>query len=140
MRLALESLIHELRLDGRVHLPGQTPHAWEALKAGSIFAMTSRVEGFPNALMEAMAVGLPAVVYDCPSGPREMTGGGRYARLVEMGSEDAFVSELRQLMADPSQRAHLGQTAARVMRDSYGLPAVLALWQTVFSRVVRRHD
>ena len=140
LRADLESQIRDLGLAGRVQLPGRTPQAWNALQKGSLFAMTSSVEGFPNALLESMALGLPAVVYDCPSGPHEMTDAGRLAKLVPLNDEDGFVAALRTLMADPEKRLQMGGKAAHAMRISYGLPVVLAHWQAVFSRVVSHHE
>ena len=139
-RVDLEAQIRDLGLAGRVQLPGRTPLAWNALQKGSLFAMTSRVEGFPNALLEAMALGLPAVVYDCPSGPYEMTDGGHHAMLVPLNDEDGFVADLRKLMADPEKRQHMGRDAAKAMRTRYGLSVVLAQWHSVFSRIVKHHE
>ena len=139
-RVDLEAQVRDLGLVGRVLLPGRTPLAWNALQKGSLFAMTSSVEGFPNALLEAMALGLPAVVYDCPSGPYEMTDGGRHAMLVSLNDEDGFVADLRALMADPAKRQSMGHEAAQAMRTSYGLPVVLAHWHSVFSRIVKHHE
>ncbi|MFA7624759.1 MAG: glycosyltransferase family 4 protein [Pusillimonas sp.] len=139
LRADLEAQVRDQGLAGRVQLPGRTPLAWNALQKGALFAMTSSVEGFPNALLESMALGLPAVVYDCPSGPNEMTEGGRHAMLVPLDDEDAFVAALRVLMSDPGQRMELGQKAAHAMRASYGLPVVLAHWQAVFSRITKHH-
>lgn len=136
LRAVLENQIKELGLETRIHLPGRTSNAAQALQTGSLFAMTSSVEGFPNVLMEAMALGLPAVVYDCPSGPREMTGDGHHARLITLGDEEAFVAALKVLMSNPGQRALLGHAGAQAMRDSYTLPVVLEHWQSVFNRVV----
>lgn len=140
MRHQLEAQVRELGLGRRVYLPGRTPSAWSELQRGSVFAMTSAVEGFPNALLEAMALGLPAVVFDCPSGPREMTNNGQYGILVPPGDEAAFITGLRALLGDASKRAAMGADAAAAMRQRYSVSQVLAQWDRVFSKVVMRHD
>src|SRR6185437_3279047 len=71
LREDLQRLVDGLELGHRVQLCGLTDQPWAALAVGQIFALSSDYEGFPNAMLEAMALGLPCVAFDCPSGPRE---------------------------------------------------------------------
>lgn len=71
-RRKLERMIRALKLDGRVRLPGFLGNPVSVLKQSLIFVCSSRSEGFPNALVEAMMLGLPVVAADCHSGPREI--------------------------------------------------------------------
>ncbi|MGE4368812.1 MAG: glycosyltransferase family 4 protein [Burkholderiaceae bacterium] len=134
LREALREKISALNLAGRVVLEGRTSTPWEHLAQADIFVMTSEVEGFPNVLLEAMALGRACVTVDCPSGPRDMTDGGRAGRLVPLGDESALVDALAALMNDSGERMRLGRLAAGFVRERYGLPAVLALWDQAFAQ------
>ncbi|MFW6414375.1 MAG: glycosyltransferase, partial [Verrucomicrobiota bacterium] len=72
LRSTLTQLIADLQLQGKVHLPGfqENPYAW--IGRSDIFVLPSLAEGFPNALMEAMALGIPSIAAACPSGPVEL--------------------------------------------------------------------
>jgi GalNAc-alpha-(1->4)-GalNAc-alpha-(1->3)-diNAcBac-PP-undecaprenol alpha-1,4-N-acetyl-D-galactosaminyltransferase len=70
MRGQLESKVQQLGLSDRVSLPGWIRPVWSELSAATIFVLPSRYEGFPSALLEAMAVGVPSLSVDCESGPR----------------------------------------------------------------------
>jgi N-acetylgalactosamine-N,N'-diacetylbacillosaminyl-diphospho-undecaprenol 4-alpha-N-acetylgalactosaminyltransferase len=74
-RPALEALIKQLGLSGRVLLPGYVRNPYPIVKAARLFVCSSNAEGFPNALLEAMALGCPVVSTDCDSGPREILEG-----------------------------------------------------------------
>jgi glycosyltransferase involved in cell wall biosynthesis len=84
-----------------VALPGfqANPYAW--LAHASLFVLSSRWEGSPNALTEAMAVGVPVVSTDCRSGPRELLDGGRYAPLVPVGDVDALAAAMLNMLDAP---------------------------------------
>jgi len=101
MRGELEALASELSIADRVALPGyvQNPHAWMAKAA--LFVLSSRWEGSPNVLTEALALGTPVVSADCPSGPREVLAGGRYGPLVPMGEPLALAEALATTLARP---------------------------------------
>lgn len=134
-RDSLQARVNRAGLRGRVELPGRTETPWAALSEGHAFVLSSAVEGFPNVLLESMALGLPCVAFDCPSGPREMTRDGEDAVLVPAGDADELREALARLMADPARRLSLGQRAARSVRDRYALPAVLAKWDRLFDIV-----
>jgi len=134
LRPALTQQIQESGLQQRVFLPGRTEHPWQELAQADIFALTSLVEGFPNALLEAMALGRASVTVDCPSGPREISQDGEVALLVPPNDAPALGEALSQLMADPVLRDVLGKHAAASVRARYGLPDVLVQWDHLIER------
>ncbi|RII81800.1 glycosyltransferase family 4 protein [Neopusillimonas maritima] len=139
-RTQLESLIQQFDLNQRIFLPGTTANPWDVLREGSLFAMTSRVEGFPNVLLEAMGCGLPCIAYDCPSGPSEIMEGGRAGVLVPLNDEQGYASALGALMANPGTRRQLGQLALQRVLQRFSRPVVLTQWSQMFSKVGVRHD
>ena len=88
----LEQLIQRLDLQEVVHLPGFVSNPYSYMAKASLFVLSSRWEGLPTVLIEALCCGTPAVSTDCPSGPREILQHGRYGRLVPVGD----VNELAQ--------------------------------------------
>jgi len=82
-----------------------------------------------------MALGLPCVSVDCPSGPREITRDGRDAVLVPLNDEEAIEQALADLMGNPQARAELGERGARSVRERYGLEQVLEHWNGLFQEV-----
>ncbi|AYH42277.1 glycosyltransferase [Azoarcus sp. DN11] len=93
-RAALESLVAQLHLQGRVHLAGfaANPYAW--LARARLLALSSVAEAFGIVLAEALALGVPVVATDCPSGPREILVDGRYGRLVPPGNPAALAEAI----------------------------------------------
>lgn len=87
-RPLLEQLIKELDLEEEVSLPGFVKNPYSYMGNASLFVLSSRWEGLPTVLIEALCCGTPAVSTDCPSGPREILKNGRYGRLVPVGNAD----------------------------------------------------
>jgi glycosyltransferase involved in cell wall biosynthesis len=87
-RTRLEELIVARGLEGAVALPGWTANPYPFLRASKVFVLSSRWEGLPGALIEALYCGVPVIATDCPSGPREILGMGRHGRLVPVGDAD----------------------------------------------------
>lgn len=102
-RAELEKLIVLLGLTGMVELAGfkDNPFGWMA--ACDLFVMSSRYEGFPNALVQAMACGAGVVSTDCRTGPDEILEGGRWGRLVPVGDLDALAQAMAEGLDDPAQ-------------------------------------
>lgn len=132
----LQEKVRKLGLQDRIHLPGKTDQPWEAISRADAFVMTSEVEGFPNVLLESMALGLPCVTMDCPSGPAELSRDGRDAILVGLSDVDALQEALHQVMTDEILRRELGHRATISVRDRYSLTAVLEQWQFLFDAVL----
>jgi glycosyltransferase involved in cell wall biosynthesis len=133
--IALETQIARLGLAQRAFMRGRTHAPWQVMSEADAFVMASRFEGFPNALLEAMGVGLPCVSTDCPSGPREMSRGGMDALLVGVNDREAMRNALAQLMGDADLRCTLGRTARASVTSRYALKAVLNLWDELFAAV-----
>lgn len=100
-RPALTALARELSLEPEVAFVGfqSNPYAW--LGRASLFVLSSAWEGSPNALTEALALGVPVVSTDCRSGPREVLQGGRVAPLVPVGDVPALAAAMRATLAAP---------------------------------------
>lgn len=133
----LMTLARDLGIDTAVAFPGTVKDSTAFLRRAGIFALTSRFEGFPNALAEAMALGRAVVATDCPTGPRELTLGGTAGRLVPVDDVDAVATALRELAASPLLRRQLG-LAARAAMAPYAAAEVVKAWTTLFDSVSRR--
>lgn len=134
-RAALEGQIRDLGLEGRVVLRGLSPRprAWVA-EAG-IFVLSSRYEGFPNVLGEAMAAGLPVIAADCDFGPADMVEQGRSGILVPGESPGVLGEAIAGLIADPFTRSRMGAAAAEAMAR-FQPARILREWDRVLDLVL----
>jgi glycosyltransferase involved in cell wall biosynthesis len=99
--------------------------------------MSSRFEGQPMALAEAMACGLPCVSFDCPSGPSLLLDGGRNGLLVENGNVGGLAEAMQQLMKNPDLRQSLGEQGQAFVREFLNADAVVARWERLFGELSR---
>ena len=134
LRAALQRSILELELHNNVYLMGPTLHLGEALAEASLFALSSRFEGFGMVIVEAMSKGVPVVSFDCPRGPGEIIHHGRDGLLVPNGDVEAFSDALNELIADPARRAQLGAGALETAQ-AYGTGAIGARWETLLEEL-----
>ncbi len=111
LRPELEQLIGKLGLAEFVDLPGFISNPYALMAQASVFVLSSRWEGLPNALIEAMACGARVVATDCPSGPRELLEDGRLGRLVSVGD----VQELADTIVDELGRPKRPDVASYVL-------------------------
>ena len=100
----------------------------------SMCVLTSRFEGFPVVLQEAMGCGLPCISFNCPSGPRYIIKDGEDGCLVEDGNIEAFAEKVCLLMENESLRQHLGQSAKRHMAY-YSKDRIMNQWRELFERL-----
>jgi GalNAc-alpha-(1->4)-GalNAc-alpha-(1->3)-diNAcBac-PP-undecaprenol alpha-1,4-N-acetyl-D-galactosaminyltransferase len=133
LRAELESLRDGLGLAGSVHLPGRVKRPHEVLAQGELFVMPSRREGFPMALCEAMACGLPVVCADCSGGLREIVRSGIDGLLVPAENADALAAAMGSLMRDESERKRLA-SGARHVTERFGVEKVMGMWEEALER------
>ena len=100
-RAPLEQLAAREGVGGDVALPGFQPNPYAWLARARLFVLSSAWEGSPNALTEAMALGVPVVSTDCRSGPRELLAAGRFGPLVPVGDADALAAAMRETLDHP---------------------------------------
>lgn len=113
----LRELTDELGLKDCVEFVGfvNNPYPW--LARCSLFALSSRWEGSPNVLTEALALGTPVVSTDCRSGPREILDGGRYGPLVPVGDSEALAGAMDQILDAPPEAASLRQATIEYTQE-----------------------
>lgn len=137
-RPSLEALARELGLQARVSFLGAVA-AEGFFESGHLFVLPSRFEGFPNALLEAMAAGLPVIAFDCPSGPREILGGGEDGILVPPQDVRGLAAAMGRAMGSEALRTQLGARAVRV-RARYGVEAVIRQWEELIDACLASRD
>lgn len=127
-RPTLEQQVREAGLEAVVRLPGLTERPFDELRRSAIFVMSSRVEGFPNALVEAMSCGLPVVSTAFGGAAGDIIQAGENGLLVPSDDPEAMAEALINLMRDADLRARLGQKAAAVV-SRYAPDRVVATWE-----------
>jgi glycosyltransferase involved in cell wall biosynthesis len=101
LRPELERLIYDLALSERVRMPGNVSNPLKYFARADVFALSSHVEGMPNALVEAMMCGCTPVATDCPTGPRELLQDGKYGYLVKVGDPVSIAAGLEDALDRP---------------------------------------
>jgi GalNAc-alpha-(1->4)-GalNAc-alpha-(1->3)-diNAcBac-PP-undecaprenol alpha-1,4-N-acetyl-D-galactosaminyltransferase len=132
-RASLEALVRRHGLEGRVCLPGVVKDVFRELAASHLMAFPSRYEGFPNALAEALAAGLPAVGQKGVSGVEDLIVDGKTGVLLDSSDDPAVLAAaLSALMGDACRRRALG-AAARDHVAQWNPDRILGVWEAVLA-------
>jgi glycosyltransferase involved in cell wall biosynthesis len=135
-RPRLEAMASDLGIKDRVTMPGLVKDPLRILRGTDLFVLSSRYEGFPMALVEAMACKLPVISTDCPSGPRDIVRDGVNAILVPPNDVNALAGAMDRLMANQAERQRLGANAVQVI-ERFSVEKVMNIWDNLLSRTCR---
>jgi len=133
----LQNLAEQLGIKHAVRFEPVTKEPERVLHESDLFVLSSRTEGFPMVLLEAMACGLPVVSFDCSSGPREMIRDGIDGLLVPPEDVGALAAAMATLMGDELERQRLAKRAVEVA-ERFSLPRVMGMWTEVFAKAACR--
>lgn len=103
-RPILEALIKKLGVEQDVSLPGFVTNPFAYMARASLFILSSRWEGLPTVLVEALCCGAPVIATDCPSGPREILRERQYGQLVPVGNAAAMATAIISALESPGPR------------------------------------
>jgi glycosyltransferase involved in cell wall biosynthesis len=131
---ALQARIDKKNLTKVITLQGFTSEPYQRFAESAIYAMSSRSEGFPMVLLEAMGCGLPLVSFDCQTGPADIITEGKNGLLVPEGDIKALAAALNRLIEDPELRRRMGAAGVEMAKD-YAPARIAARWEQVFEEV-----
>ncbi|WP_431894555.1 glycosyltransferase family 4 protein [Nonomuraea sp. bgisy101] len=131
-RARLLAAVKERGLTGSVDLPGAARDIGAQFDQASVFVLSSRHEGFPMTVLEALAKGVPVVAFDCPHGPREMLTHGGDGFLVPPGDTEALAAAIGRLIRDDATRQRMGARALRTALR-YDGATIAARWARLLS-------
>ena len=138
-RSDLEKLIFDLNLEDFVSLPGITKAIEKWYKKSSIFVLSSRIEGFPNVLCEAMAYGCACVSFDCSAGPNEIITDKVDGYLVKNGDVDALSEKMDFLIKNPEERRRIGNEAMKIS-ERLNIDSIMSKWDKVIKNILIAND
>lgn len=117
-RQKLQELTSELKLTERAEFPGAVTDVPNRIKTVSAFVLSSGHEGMPNALIEAMCLGIPSVSTDCPcGGPRELIRDGVNGYLIPVGDVDALAERLAEILSDENKAEQMSIESAKLLEQ-----------------------
>ncbi len=138
LRPYIEELAQELGIAGRVRLPGVVPDVAERIRRASLFLLTSYSEGVSNALIEALALGLPVIATDVPSGgTKELMADGVSGLIIPAGDQKALGRAMERMLGDPVYADKLGREAAKI-QEKLAPERVNALWKEYFDKIMEK--
>ncbi len=132
----LHPMVESMGISDSLKLNGPNSHIRERYLESSIFVLSSRFEGLPLVLMEAMSCGLPPVSFTCPCGPRDIIHDGEDGILCENGNIKQLAAGICRLIEDENLRKEMGQKAAQSIQH-YSLDNIMHQWDDLLQEICR---
>ncbi len=134
----LEAIIKDHNAENYIKLMGASDNLEKELPQAAVYAFSSDYEGMPNALLEAMVLGLPVVATDCPCGaPRMVIDHEKNGLLIPVGDEQAMTLAILRLIEDRELAERLGEQA-RLLSEKINEDAVVSQWKEYIEEVIAR--
>lgn len=130
LRTELTELATQLGITNKVSLPGRIKNPYPVLKSADIYVMSSRFEGFPVALCEAMGVGLPCISFNCPTGPADIIENNVNGILVEYLNIEHLTQSMLDLTNNPDICKRLSAEAIKI-NQTLNLSVIMSQWETI---------
>lgn len=127
LRSELEAQAEYLGLKDRILLPGASPEAVKLVNRTAVFVLSSDIEGMPNALMEALAMGVPCIATRCDMGPDELIEQGENGILVDTGSSEQISGAVEKILTDSEFAQKLSQNGRKMLR-THSIDAISEKW------------
>jgi GalNAc-alpha-(1->4)-GalNAc-alpha-(1->3)-diNAcBac-PP-undecaprenol alpha-1,4-N-acetyl-D-galactosaminyltransferase len=134
-RKLLAQQIESVKLSSRISLPGRSNEIETELAAADIYVHPARYEGFPNALLEALAAGLCCVVADCPGGAGEIIQHGEFGLMVKTESVEKLTEAMEAVISDPTLRKSFADKASQAVRG-FNLTDIAEKWLRVMESAI----
>ena len=140
LREELAALAVQLGVAASVTFRPPTDRIGTLYREAALFVLSSRYEGMPLSLLEAQAMGVPSVAFDCPTGPRDILGGdGQAGLLVPAEDSGELARAIVALLLDPARRARMGRAAIARSRAVFGRADQIEAWAALIRRVAGSH-
>ena len=134
-RPVLEKNIRDMELENKVLLPGSTDNVFQKIYNAAMFVLPSDFEGMPNALMEAMALGLPCISTNCPcGGPKDLIKDMENGMLVPVGNAKLLADAMEKFIIDKDSAYKMGHKAIEIRQD-YAPDMICIEWMRFFEKV-----
>lgn len=134
---SVEQIIAENHAEDYIFLMGGSHDLEKEIPKGEVYALSSDMEGMPNSLLEAMAMGMPCVSTDCPcGGPRMVMTDGEQGLLVPVKDEDAMAEAICKLIEDKDLREKCGREAAKRIKEIANVQTVFEQWRDYLEKVI----
>jgi GalNAc-alpha-(1->4)-GalNAc-alpha-(1->3)-diNAcBac-PP-undecaprenol alpha-1,4-N-acetyl-D-galactosaminyltransferase len=129
----LINLIESLNLSNQIEILSNIKNIHDYYMKASLFVFTSKAEGFPNALLEAMHFGLPCISTDCNYGPSDLITDGKDGFLVPVNNQEALIEKIDKLIKDDELKAFFSKNAAETSLN-YTSEKVTEKWKNVINQ------
>ena len=133
----LEQLIMELKLQNQIKLAGFQSNPYKWIVRAQCFVLSSRNEGLPTVILEAMALDVPIISTDCPSGPREILGNNEFGMLTPVEDYQVLFEKIKLLLTNQDILTKY-KTASGIRAKDFELISIIDQWQFLFSDIISK--
>jgi len=134
----LKKLVKDLNLEKEVRFLGFKKNPYKYISRATIFVLSSKYEGFPNVLLEAMACEVPVISTDCHYGPSEIIEHGKNGFLVPVNDEYALAEKIKILLKEPTLRRNFAIEGRKTVEKKFDLKRIIKQWEDLITHIVKQ--